>query len=283
MSKYSLANRVLVPPTNEVPRCNAYVARYMVRMFICEMLGVAFVAFPWTVYTAIENFRGNIGNLVAIAYGLWFWTFGPMTGGQIHTGVSLVLLFTRRISYPYAIVAIVAQLVGGIFGCGMAVVITNKYPDSTHHYGMALVPEDSTVWQAFLQEAIALFMIMTLALSTIDESRQGAWARGHVIGFAFAFTMSVMLTAPMIGAYSGVGLNPAINFGAAIVNNYYKHQWVFVVGPIVGCIVAAILYEMVLSNAASSARLRHWFTDPNFDRSLDYKLLDGEVADSDAE
>ncbi|CAL8085917.1 unnamed protein product [Calicophoron daubneyi] len=280
MSEYSLTRYALTPVLHEVPRCDAYTARYMVRLFLCEMIGVAGLSFPLTVFTGLENFKESITTLVAIAYGLWVWTFGPMSGPQLHTGVSLILVFTRRLSYPYAIVSIVAQIIGAIFGCGMAVVITQKYPDATHHYGLAKLPAGSSAWQAFVMETIAVFIIILMALSTLDESRQGVWACGHIVAFPFMFAMSVVLTAPMIAAHSGIGLNPAMMIGAAIVNNYYKDLWIYVAGPILGCFLATILHEMVLSNAASSARLRHWFTDRNFNRHVNYKVLDGEVPDN---
>ncbi|CAL8085932.1 unnamed protein product [Calicophoron daubneyi] len=280
MSEYPLTRYALVPPLNEVPRCDAYIARYMVRLFITEMLAVASLEFPLTVFTGIENFTESLTTMVAMAYALSIWTYGPISGPQLHTGLSLILLFTRRLSYPYAIVSIVAQIVGAILGCGLAIVITQKYPDATHHYGLAKLPDGSSEWQAFLMEAIAIFMIVMMILATLDESRQGAWAVAHISLFPFMFAVSVIFTAPMIAAHSGIGLNPAMMIGAAIVNNYYKDVWIYVAGPIVGCVVAAIIYEMVISNAASTARLRHWFTDRNFNRHTNYKVLDGEVPDN---
>ncbi|CAL8085929.1 unnamed protein product [Calicophoron daubneyi] len=280
MSEYPLTRYELRPPMNEVPRCNAYIARFMVRLFFCEMFGVAMLSFPLTVYTGLKEFTESLSTMVSLAYGVAAWTFGHLSGAQIHTGVTLTLLFTRRITYPYAIVSIVAQLVGAIFGSGMAIVITDKYPNSTTHYGLAKLPEGSSAWQAFLMETIAVIIILLMALSALDESRRGPFACGCTIAYPFMFAMSVVFTAPMIAEHSGIGLNPAMMLGAAIVNNYYKDVWIYIVAPIVGCLIAAIIYDMLLSNAASTARIRHWFTDPNFDRHVNYKVLDGEVQDN---
>lgn len=114
------------------------------------------------------------------------------------------------------------------------------------------------------------------------------------------------------GKVTGCGLNPAFSLSAAIFNNNYKKIWVsfgsakpdlffvnswlyrlsysclklnyscsflkiYIVAPFVGTIIAVLFWEMLLSDGASVERIKHWWTDPDFDRTKDYKRLDREA------
>jgi glycerol uptake facilitator-like aquaporin len=267
----SLVNAEMRPPLSKVPKCNGYTARFFIRLFICELLGVMNISFCLTVFTTFEEIAFSVTTLVAFAYGITVWLCGPITGPLINTSLSVVQLMTRRVAYPYVIVGFLAQLIGGMGGCGFAILLTGKYPDDTHHYGMPIIPETSTVGRALGIEIIGTFILMILVLCTVDEFRNEAWCNGHVTVFAFMIVLAVIMVGPLTAPFSGVGLNPLMTLGCAIVNNYYKHQWVHVFGPIIGTVIAVLLYEMVLSNGASLARTRHWWTDPDFDRTINYK------------
>ncbi|CAL8085938.1 unnamed protein product [Calicophoron daubneyi] len=274
MDEDPLPAPVLRPPLTVVPRCGAYITRYLIRLFVVEMLSVANIGFTLTTLETTHDLNIAVTTIFAISFGLSIWIAGPITGPQTNTGISIVMLITRRIAYPYFIVAIVAQLVGGIVGSGFAILITGVYPNATHHYGMTIIPDSSTVERALGFEIVGMFILMVVVLSTLDEYRQESWANGQITLYTFVFTMAAAMVASLLLPYSGPGINPAASLGAAIVNNYYKHQWVPVVGPIIGSVLAVIVYEMILSNGASVARTRHWLTDPNFDRNIDYKVLD---------
>ena len=42
---------------------------------------------------------------------------------------------------------------------------------------------------------------------------------------------------------SGGGFNPAVSFAAAICSGYWDDHYVYWAGPIVGCLLAALVYR----------------------------------------
>ncbi len=62
-------------------------------------------------------------------------------------------------------------------------------------------------------------------------------------GFAIGLTVTAAILA--IGPLTGASLNPARSFGPAVASGVYEAQLIFWIGPIVGGLVAALLYEFL--------------------------------------
>jgi aquaporin NIP len=62
---------------------------------------------------------------------------------------------------------------------------------------------------------------------------------------ALAIGGTVALEAIFAGPISGASMNPARSLAPALVANVMQVQWIYIVGPIVGAIIGAGLYEIV--------------------------------------
>lgn len=51
---------------------------------------------------------------------------------------------------------------------------------------------------------------------------------------------------------SGASMNPARSLGPAIVKHVYKGLWVYIVGPITGCLAGGIAYNFIRSKPLAS-------------------------------
>jgi glycerol uptake facilitator-like aquaporin len=60
-------------------------------------------------------------------------------------------------------------------------------------------------------------------------------------GLAIGLTLSAGIFA--IGPFTGGSLNPARSFGPAVVAGIYEGQAAYWIGPIVGAVAAALLYD----------------------------------------
>jgi aquaporin Z len=70
-------------------------------------------------------------------------------------------------------------------------------------------------------------------------------------GFGIGFTVLFDILAG--GALTGAAMNPAIAFGPALAGGFWQNQLVYWIGPIIGGIIAALLYEFFILPARNRA------------------------------
>ena len=103
-------------------------------------------------------------------------------------------------------------------------------------------------FQGMIVEAIGTFVLVLVicvaALSLKANSDYAPWAIGGTFGFA------VMVTAPLTGA----GLNPARWFGPALVGNDWGGVWPYVLGPLVGALLAVVVFRLIEPSSDAPAK-----------------------------
>ncbi|HWZ60050.1 MAG TPA: aquaporin, partial [Gemmatimonadaceae bacterium] len=85
---------------------------------------------------------------------------------------------------------------------------------------------------------IATFFLTFVVFGTAVDP-QGPKIGGLAIGFTIAADILA------IGPLTGASMNPARSFGPAFITGNFYGQFIYWVGPILGSIVAAILYDTV--------------------------------------
>jgi len=172
-------------------------------------------------------------------------TLGGVSGAHFNPAVSIALAALRKISPKDAAIYIVVQLAGGVGGALLAKVLyLNEGRPDTVHYG-ATVPsqqflQGGKVGLALLAEFMGAFVLMWAIMGTaVNPSGQKDWA-GLVIGATLG--LAVMIIGPLTGA----GFNPARSFGPALVSGTFTDFWIYIVGPIVGALVAAFGYALLV-------------------------------------
>lgn len=93
-------------------------------------------------------------------------------------------------------------------------------------------------------EAIATFFLVFAVFGTAVDPKAP-----NVGGFAIGLTIAVDILA--IGPLTGASMNPARSFGPAMVTQNFIGQFVYWVGPIIGGILAAVLYDTLLLHRGS--------------------------------
>jgi MIP family channel proteins len=159
-----------------------------------------------------------------------------VSGGHFNPAVTTALLVARRITTTVAGVHIVAQLLGAVVAA-MALKMTMPAAvfAATQGGGQSIALE-ITATQAIILEAIATFFLMNVIYGTavnVDAPRIG----GLAIGLTIAADILV------IGPLTGASMNPARSFGPAIASGVLAGQVIYWVGPILGAIAAAMLWE----------------------------------------
>lgn len=92
-------------------------------------------------------------------------------------------------------------------------------------------------WRAVLLEAILTF-ILVLVILVVTAQPMLAMASGLAIG--------VILSALMFAGYylTGASMNPARSLGGSLFSSNMGSYWIYVVGPLIGALVAGLLYRI---------------------------------------
>lgn len=187
---------------------------------------------------------GSKGDLVAIAlaHGLTIAVMASATmsisGGQLNPAVTIGLLAARKISPAQAAINVAAQLVGGLAGGYLAMA---SLPGMDVSGGVPSVAAGVGTGTAILIEAMLTFFLMFVIMGTAVDPRFGARIGALAIGFTVA--LDIMAGGPLTGA----AMNPARFFGAAIpAGAFLEQSLVYIVGPILGAVAGALLYNEVL-------------------------------------
>nr|ADO32834.1 AQP-2 [Fasciola gigantica] len=262
--------------TATLPRCDWYHTKFMCRFFATEALGLGMIVFILVCHGAEGKLASDVNGPItaSAAFAVSVWTIGPVSGPQLTAALSLALLMTRRINFVYFILGIAGQFCGALVGIALASQLVPGL--SNKKLNLHTPGENVTDGQAFGMECICSFLLIVCCLSTVDEFRNPHWAQGHVTVFSVIIFFLILMLAAILAKVTGCGLNPASSLAGAIYSNDYNKLWIYILAPMVGSLIAVLFWEMMISDGASVERIKHWWTDPNFDRTKDYKRLSQE-------
>lgn len=214
----------------------------MRKHFIAEFVGTFALVFIGSGAIMMAQHTGNSAGLlqVALAHGLilalMVSAFMNVSGGHLNPAVTAGLLVARRITPTVAGVHIVAQLIGAVVAAyALKMTMPAAVFAATQGGGQSIALE-ITATQAILLEAIATFFLMTVIYGTAVND-----AAPKIGGLAIGLTIGADILA--IGPLTGGSMNPARSFGPAIASGVFAGQFIYWVGPIVGAIAAAMLWE----------------------------------------
>jgi glycerol uptake facilitator-like aquaporin len=90
-----------------------------------------------------------------------------------------------------------------------------------------------------LIEAILTFFLLLAVFGTAVDKRAP-----KIGGFGIGLTLFVAIL--MGGPLTGASLNPARTFGPALAGGFWQNDLVYWIGPIIGAVIAALIYEYVI-------------------------------------
>jgi MIP family channel proteins len=212
------------------------------RHFIAEFVGVFALTFVGGGAIIASKAVPGVGLLdVALAHGIALAIMVSATmriSGHINPAVTVGFLVTRRIEPMMAGVYIVGQLLGAV---AAAAALKGLFPPDQFlavHGTIQEVAGNVTSGQAVALEAIATFFLTFVVFGTAVDPQAP-----KIGGLAIGATITAGILA--IGPLTGGSMNPARSFGPAFVTNNYYGQFVYWVGPILGSVIAALLYDTV--------------------------------------
>lgn len=172
-----------------------------------------------------------------LAYAIAVTSVAHVSGGHLNPAVTVACWVTRRIGTLTTIFYCLAQLAGSITAVYL---LTAIIPDSVWRpiaLGAPNLSRDfGRLHGMILEAALTACFVFVIFATNIDP--KGALAKFG--GFASGLTITVAV----LGGYpfTGAALNPARSFGPAVAASQWQNQGIYWVGPLVGAMIAAVLY-----------------------------------------
>ena len=226
------------------------------KKYIGEFIGTAVLVLFGTGIAVVSG-----GNLVAtsLAFGLSIvamaYVIGNISGCHINPAVSLAMLINKKIETKDFIYYVIAQILGALAGTALLYLILKNTTIGVESLGAngygTLSATNITLLGALVTECILTFVfIYTILGVTSDESKSNI--AGIVIGLTLAFVhlLGINLT--------GTSVNPARSIAPAIFlgGKALAQVWVFVVAPLVGATLAAIVYKKLNTEEKETRKRR---------------------------
>ena len=175
---------------------------------------------------------------VALTFGLvvmaCIYIFGGVSGAHINPAVTLALAVTGQ--FPWVRVApyVAAQCAGAI----AAAVALREILGPVASVGATL--PTAGIWQSFGLEVLLTGFLMLAVMAVVSGPEDQRRFSGIIVGGVVA--MEAMWAGPLTGA----SMNPARSLGPALASGELGSLWIYLTAPLVGAIVAAVLYQALL-------------------------------------
>jgi aquaporin TIP len=166
--------------------------------------------------------------------------FGVASGGHFNPAVTLAAAAIRRIAPIDAVIYMLAQLSGGVLGALLAKGLLLDEGRATNYAAAEVSGLLGGDFQGMIVEGIGTFCLVLVILAAVYSRKSVKDWAPLAIGTTLGFI--VMVGGPLTGG----SFNPARWFGPALVGNEWGGVWPYLLGPIVGSLLAAVVYKFVL-------------------------------------
>lgn len=226
------------------------------KRYISELIGtMVLVLFGCGSAAIAGSVLGTFG--IAMAFGLSIvamaYVIGDISGCHVNPAVSIGMWIDGRLETKDLLVYIVFQFIGAIIGIALLVMIINSAPSLGGYAATGLGQNGFgsassvglDVVGAILVEIILTFVFVFTVLG-VTKKAENATVAGIVMGLTLAFVY--LLGIPLTGA----SVNPARSLAPALFlgGQALQQVWVFILAPVVGAVIAGILFKGLTSENA---------------------------------
>ncbi|KAF7645084.1 hypothetical protein LDENG_00210420 [Lucifuga dentata] len=246
------------------------------RAVLAELIGMTIYVFVG-LSAVIGNKNSSFPDQevkIAFAFGLAIATLaqclGHISGSHLNPAITVGALVNCHISILKAFFYIIAQMIGALAGSVIVYVIRPKTTESLAVNKLNGISPGQGFGVEFL-----LTLQLVLCFVVVTDNRH------HVRGFApLAIGLSVGVGHLAGISYTGCGINPARSFGPAVIQVSFDDHWVYWAAPMSAGVVAALLYDHVLSPREEPLRERTRFLccfDSEVENEIQEPFLDALI------
>ncbi len=192
---------------------------------------------------------GGLGDWLAIglAFGLaisaCIYAFGRISGCHINPAVTIALWAVKKFPSRDVVPYLVAQLIGAALASFALAYILGMGAVTTGGLGATAPFEGIGYLQAIVAEAIGTFLLMLAIMGVAVDREAPPGFAGLIIGLTVAGVITTL------GNITGASINPARTFGPYLGDlvlggsNLWAYYPIYIIGPIVGAVLAAFVYN----------------------------------------
>jgi aquaporin TIP len=168
-----------------------------------------------------------------LAIGIMVTNLGHISGGHFNPAITLGFVATKRITLRLAVAYWFAQFLGAVAAAG---ILRGFF----HHFILSADPHAPIfgAGKGFVLELIMTFFLVWAVWATAVDPR-GAFKAIAGLAIGLTITIDVFVGGPLTGA----AMNPARAFGPQLVSGNWGEGWIYYVGPCLGALLAACVYE----------------------------------------
>ena len=200
---------------------------------------------------ALKNGTEGLGHLgIALAFGLSIvaaaYSIGTVSGAHLNPAVSIAMFVNNRLSSKDLVNYIVAQVVGAFIATASVFFLLSNSGMSTASLGENALAKGVTPIGGFLFEVIASFIFILVIMTVTSASKGNGKIAGLVIGLSLTLIILVGLNITGLSVNPARSLAPALFVGGAAL----QQIWIFILAPIVGGVLAALVAKNLLETEA---------------------------------
>jgi aquaporin Z len=208
------------------------------RAYLAELLGTfLFFAIGLSSVQAVGALGGAAPLLVVVPLAFGFallaaiFAFGHISGGHYNPAVTIAMVIDGRTTPADAVGYIVSQVIGAIGASALVLLLWNQAAVA----GTITAPGSGfSDLQALVLEAVLTAIFLLVILSATRHAASHA---------ALAIPLTLVAIHFAAVPFTGASVNPARSIGPALIGGDLSKLWIYLVAPVVGAVVAALIYR----------------------------------------
>lgn len=226
------------------------------KKYFAEFLGTA-VLVLFGCGAAAFSLQQGLGQLgIALAFGLSIvamaYAIGHISGCHVNPAVSLAVFINGGLSLDDFIGYVLAQFLGAFAGTGLLKYLTAAFNNGVFSNSELGANLSNVGAVGGLVVEVVLTFVFVLVILGVTSSPKYQSVAGIVIGLTLSFVH--ILGIPL----TGTSVNPARSFAPAVFNGgeFLGEVWIYIVGPLVGAALAALLWKFWLKPKAETDKTK---------------------------
>ncbi|MDP6667357.1 MAG: MIP family channel protein [Dehalococcoidia bacterium] len=220
-------------------------AAELIATFTFVFVGIGAVGAALSMTTPIDG-TGLV--IISLGHGLGIFlgivVIGRVTGAHLNPAVTIAMVISGNIG----IIRAVSYIVGQLAGAALAALLLDQFVWGLGNLGVHGLGATETGDGLVIEVILTFFLVFTIFATAVDKRGNAAWAP---LAIGMVIFVDHLIAVPLTGA----SMNPARSFGPALIHGVWTDHWLYWAAPILGGVVAAIVYVVILGTKEDQDRL----------------------------